>query len=151
LYNERRHWRFTRDSVPFFRVSYPKCLFDSPVSRPTRTFWLTRKLGRRPSATFSSVRLTFNCPLWVCLIDFRFFDVNSWLGRWCYGSCRRRVSDGGREDSAAGTDALPCRSSGDSPVPKRWTRRVQDYPRGGFQGFIPWSFPDSSQASYKPR
>ena len=61
------------------------------------------------------------------------------------------MSDGGCEDPAAGTDALPRRSAGDSPVPKRWTRRVQDYSRGGFQGFIPRSFPDGSQASYEPR
>jgi len=90
-------------------------------------------------------------PFDAWLIDFRFSDVNSRFGRWCHRSCRRRVSHGGREDSAAGTDALPCRSSGDSPVPKRWTRRVQDYSRGGFQSFIPRSFPDGSQASYEPR
>ena len=36
-----------------------------------------------------------------------FLGVNSWPGRWRYGSCRRRVSDGGCEDSASGPDALP--------------------------------------------
>ena len=66
-------------------------------------------------------------PFDARLTSFRLFDVISWLGRWCHRSCRRRVSNGGREDPATGTDALPRRSPGDSPVPKCWTRRVQDY------------------------
>jgi hypothetical protein len=61
------------------------------------------------------------------------------------------MSDGGCEDPAPGPDALPRRSPGNPPVPKRWTCRVQDHSRGGCEGVIPRSFPHSSQASYEPR
>jgi hypothetical protein len=60
LSDGRRPWRFTRASVPSFRESYPKCPFDLPVSKHTRTFWQTRRRGKRPSATFSSVRFIFS-------------------------------------------------------------------------------------------
>ena len=62
-FDERHPWHSTRVSVPSFRVSCQKCPFVSPVSRRTKTFWPTRRRGKRPSATSSSVRFT----LWPCL------------------------------------------------------------------------------------
>jgi len=113
--DERRRWRFTKASVPSFRVSCPKCLFGSPVSKHTKASWQTRQPGRPPSATYSSVRFIFfdSVPpsphLGIISDKLSVFltSKNSWFGRRCYGSCRCCVSDGGREDPVAGTDALP--------------------------------------------
>ena len=60
--NEKPLWRCTRVSAPSFRESCPKCLFASPVSKPTRTLWQTRKPGRLPWATSSSVRFSHLLP-----------------------------------------------------------------------------------------
>lgn len=107
--NEKPLWRSTKVSAPSFQGSFPKCPFVSQVLKPTRTFWPTRKLGRRPWATYSSVRFT-SCRhpfLAVRVINFHSFGANSWVGRWNHGGRCRCMSDGGCEDPVTGTDALP--------------------------------------------